>query len=792
MAVSPTQDSKPALAQPELAAPLRLLLYGIFIVSGAAGLVYETTWVRMFGLVFGNTVYSVTAVLSAFMAGLALGSWLFGRWADRHPHPLRLYALLEAGIAVTGAASPWVLSWLEPRYVWLYHATALPLWGITVVKFVLSFLLLLVPTALMGGTFPVLNRFVVRRLSSLGKLTGALYGVNTLGAVAGTLLTAFWLIGMVGVHRAVAAAALLNLVAAACAGGLSLLARDKEPPAPPEAAAPGRDPLTPTERLAALTFACSGFAALGYEVVWTRTLVYNMGTSVYAFAIMLATFLLGIAIGPLLVGRWADRTDRPLWSLALIQGGIALVSVAGLSALTRYLWTPPSAVLETDFLAKALRAGAVMMPSALLMGATFPMAARAVVRQQATLARRLGRIYAMNTLAGILGSLLAGLVLLRWLGVWQSMLVLATVNLLMALVLVGRSEAGRLRLPAALLVLLLLGLGAGWLRGVDPFRRAVLATEQQWGENVFYREGEYATVTVFTPPAAPLQLSIDGITMTKLTVDTQIMAHLPLALIPHPRRALLICFGEGSTFNAARAHPELEQIDAVELVPAVVEAYRTLTDDPGSLQDPRATIHVTDGRNFLLLSRQKYDLISVDPPVPAFSAGAVMLSTREFFELCKAHLTPQGIMMNWLPEISPAKEMCTLAATFHSVFPHATVWRSPDHHGVYMLGTQQPLPAVFDMKRLLAGLSRPGVVANMAKYRPAGKPVRPAEIPGLFMLDERGLAEYSRHGLVMTDDRPYVEFPLQLEQRLVPPPSMEQFSTTLAAALAERPAAPRP
>jgi len=784
--VTTAQSAPPVKAQ-DLARAKRALIYTIFVGSGACGLIYETAWVRLFGLVFGSTVYSVTMVLAAFMAGLALGSWWLGRVADRHPRPMLLYGMLEAGIGIMGAASPWLIRALEPGYVWLYHALSLPLPALNAVKFGLSFVVVLIPTALMGGTFPVLNRFVIRRLEALGNSTAVLYGLNTLGAVTGTLLAAFWLIGRFGVTHAIYAAAAVNLAVAAVISVWGLCTRWEPAAVAPEAepAAPGRDPFTPTERLAAFTFAMSGLAALGYEVIWTRTLVYTLGTSVYSFAIMLATFLLGIAVGPFLVARRVDRMPRPLLALGVVQALIGIASVGGLLALTAWLWKPADMyMLERDFLVKAARAGGAMLPSALLMGATFPIVARTVANQEGTIGSRLGRIYSLNTLFSIVGSLVTGLVLLRLVGAWHTMLMLASLNLLVAMVVLGRAEAGRaLRRGAVLAVAVVLT--GGWLalHGADPFRAAVVATEGQWGPNVFYTEDEYATTTLFKPADKPLHLSIDGVPMAKLTVDTQIMAHLPLAIIPRPRKALLICFGMGATWNAARAHPELTQIDAVELVPGVVEAYRRFSDEPESLQDPRARIHVTDGRNFLLLSRDKYDLISVDPPVPVYSAGAVLLAAEGFFTSCRRHLTRDGIMMNWVPEICTPQQRCLMMNTFRAVFPHATVWQSPDGHGLYMLGTQRPLREVWDTRRVLAQLSRPEVVANMARYREPGKRVTPQMVLDSFLLDERALARYCAGMAVMTDDRPYVEFPLQIGRFVGEVPDPWQFGTTLAQAL---------
>jgi spermidine synthase len=757
-----------AVEAPELASGKRALLYGIFIVSGACGLIYETTWVRMFSLVFGSTVYSITVVLAAFMAGLALGSWLLGRFADRHARPLLVYATLEAGIGVLGAASPWLIRAVEPFYVWLYRSSHLPFAGLTAVKFALSFLLVVVPTFLMGGTFPVMNRFLIRRLRNLGNLTGALYGVNTLGAVVGTIAAAFVLLGGVGVCRTIYVAAGLNLVVALAvtiwgqlAGWEAAPAASAQAPEP----APARDRFGRVEWLAAFAFMFSGLAALGYEVVWARALVYTMGTSIYSVAIMLASFLLGIAVGPLLIGRFADRMKRPLLALGLIEAIIGLASVAGLAALTAWLWHPGAAyILQRDFAVRFGRAALAMLPSTLFMGAAFPVVARMIVKHRGTLAGTIGRIYSLNTLGSIAGALLVGLVVLGALGVWRTMLALATINLLVALVLFSQSElapAQRLAAVAAVIGVLVIGWPA--LHQADPFRAAVIATEGRWGRNLFYSEDAYATVTVFKGETRPILLSVDGVPMTTLTVDTQIMAHLPLALLDAPRDALVICLGMGTTFNSSLAHRELEHVDAAELVPDVIRAYPVFAENPGTLADPRAHIHITDGRNFLLLTERKYDFITVDPPPPTYSPGAVLLSSRNFFELCKQHLKPQGIMMNWIPDVCTVREHRRLARTFQRVFPHATMWRGPDGHGVYLLGTQQPLGEILDIKRLIDSFSRPEVVADMAKYRDPSRPVLPRDIPGLFVMDEQTLRRYGRDFPVMTDDRPYAEFPLQWE-----------------------------
>lgn len=756
---------------PELARGKRALLYAIFIVSGACGLIYETTWVRMFGLIFGSTVYSVTMVLAAFMAGLGLGSWLLGRIADRCPRPLRLYAGLEAGIGLLGAASPWLIRAIEPFYVWLYQSLALPLAGVTAVKFGLSFLMVVTPTFLMGGTFPVMNRFLIRRLKNLGNLTGALYGVNTLGAVLGTLAAAFWLLGAVGVTRAIYTAATLNLAVALAAAVWGLSSKWETTPVSDvqDSALRRRDPFSAVEWMAALAFMFSGFAALGYEVVWTRALVYVMGTSVYSFAVMLATFLLGIAVGPVIIGQFVDRMKRPLLALAIIEAAIGVASVAGLVILTAWLWHPSQPYGFTrDFLARFVGASLVMIPPALLMGAAFPVVARVVVKQRGTIAGRIGRVYSMNTLGSIAGSLVTGLVLLGAIGVWRTMLVLATVNLVVALALLGRAEMKpmlRMLTGLALAAAVLIGWPA--LRQGDPFKVAVIAAETRLGQNLFYGEDEYATVTVFKARRGRTHLVMDGVGMTTLTVDTQLMAHLPMAMLRHPRKALVICLGMGTTFNSARVYPELQQIDVAELDPEVVRAYRRFSDNPVAPGDPRARIHVTDGRNFLLLTRDRYDWINVDPPPPTYSAGSVLLSTRGFFELCKARLQPDGIMVDWIPGLCTTRMHRRLVRTFQDVFPHATMWLGPDGHGTYLIGTQRPLREVLDLERFVQSFSRPEVVADMAKYRDASHRIRPQDIPGLFVMGENRLRRYGRgsgYAPVMTDDRPYAEFPLQWER----------------------------
>ncbi|HSM51781.1 MAG TPA: fused MFS/spermidine synthase, partial [Thermoanaerobaculia bacterium] len=428
------------------------LLAACFFCSGAASLMAQVVWLRYLSLTFGNTTQAAATLLAIFMGGLGLGALLFGRLADRWRRPLAAYALLEALIALFAIASPALLAAIDQGYVAAYRSLAGSPGLFVAVRVALAAAVLLPPTLLMGGTLPLLLRGATRSDGEVGRRTALFYAINALGAAAGVALAGFVTVRLAGLHATLLLAASLNLLAAL---GAALLSRPLAPatPATPGATAPSAPAMRPRWPLLALFFT-KGMASLGYEVLWTRALVFHLGSSVYAYSLMLCLFLAGLGVGSWMAAPWADRLRSPLAALAAVEAGLALVALAQVPLFGRL---SDSLVFWSERIEpRTFGAGAAVQllslvpliaPATLLMGLSFPLAVRAFHRELGRLGGEVGAVYGANTLGSIAGSLGTGFLLIPWLGTQNGLLALGAVNgLLAALLAAGRlGDAGAAR-----------------------------------------------------------------------------------------------------------------------------------------------------------------------------------------------------------------------------------------------------------------------------------------------------------------------------------------------------------
>ena len=536
------------------------LLFPLFFASGASGLIYQVVWMRALALTLSVTVYAVTTVLCAFMAGLALGAFLAGRIADRLERPLFAFGLVEIGVALTGLVTPRVLLELGPAYGFLAASLgeASPL--LILARFAFAAAVLAIPTTLMGMTLPLLSRAAIERDGEVGRGAGGLYGVNTLGAVAGAIAAGFVLIPAFGLTATSSLAAALNLAV----GLVAVTLGRRAPPRSAAAVAPAaaREPLPRAAALAVFAFGVSGFTALGYEVLWTRALEQFVHNSTYAYTAMLAMFLLGIGGGSVVAAAFADRVRRPLAVYGVLQLGIGVSVIAALLVYMRLLdWIPAAAaaiggltswsrVLLLIFGVAAL----ILLGTTLLFGAAFPFVARAVVTGPDTVGRRIALAYTVNTLGSIAGALLVGFALLPLLGLRGTFLTLVGLNLLAGVVLfAGEAPRRATRLAAAL---------AG-----GAFAVALFAIPARLFENVFterygplllYREQITDTVMVTQDAKGERFIRYGdgrGTAGTATVIEDRSYTHTAFLLHPAPREILSICFGVGNSLVEHRAVP---------------------------------------------------------------------------------------------------------------------------------------------------------------------------------------------------------------------------------------------
>ena len=728
----------------------------MLFVSGAAALVYQVLWIKQLSLVVGVEVYAITSGISAFFAGLALGGWAFGRFADRLQRPVLFYALLELGVAALGIAATHGLGMAAGPFARLSEQVGLLAW-------LLPFLLVGVPAFLMGGTLPVLVRALAPAADNLGRAGGRLYAANTAGAIGGTLLSAFVLIPALGVKGSAYAAAGLNLLALL---GALAYARTHIACA---VAAPTAQATRENKhsRLPLILYAIAGGVALGYEVVWTQSIVQFMSTRTFAFAVVLATYLTGLVLGSALYARRADRIRDPWGVFGLLiaaAGFLALLEIAVLGRWLIMLQTQAEQavhLLGGDGLSGmsarfAVAALCIVFVPTLLLGAAFPLALRLSV-DSGHVGRDVGAVVALNTLGGIIGVLLTGFVLIPQLGLIRTLGVLAIVaaGIGLAAVLRGRhvkkdNRRGVIVVALASLVLVI---------AVPPSRLAQLMPGARNGTLAFYKEGRGGTVAVVTQGKAGNvfnRLYIQGVSNTGDAMPSlrymRLQALLPLLIHNgEPRSALVIGMGTGITAGALLQYPALEHRVVAELLPTVIQAAPLFKGNYNAPEDSRLDIRLRDGRQELLRSEQAYDLITLEPPPPSAS-GVVNLYSRDFYALAAQRLQPQGIVAQWLPlPTQNLEDSQALVRSFLDVFPHASLWTT-EFHEMLLVGSLAPME--LDVERISQRFEQATVRSALAEVGI----VSPASLLSTYVTDRAGLERFAGQAQAVTDDKPLIEY----------------------------------
>jgi spermidine synthase len=752
---------------------LRGAVLALFVASGAAGLVYQVVWSRELVLVFGNTTQAVATIVTAFMAGLGFGSLVGGRLADTSARPLRLYGTVELAVAAMAALLPFVFEGLAGLYRGLWPSLVEHPVQLTTVRCALALAAVAPATFLMGMTLPLLTRHLVRTLDEAGARLGELYAANTIGAMAGTLLGGFVLIELLGLRLTSYVAVALNLLAGLGARLLSRRFEADRPGGASPADPSGRPPrpqvprsFLPRRRAVLAATFVSGLVALALEVLWTRMLAEGTGSSIYIFTTILAIFLLGIALGSALYRRWSRPRGERLGAL-----GVCLAGVGVLAQATVVLGS--GVVGQVPFFVRTV---VVLLPATVLMGYAFPLAGRLATPSAAAAGGTVGLLYAANTAGSILGSFGAAFVLAGTLGTNGSVLLLGGLNLLVGAGLIVAEPVGRTRVArlagVGLAGLAVVGLAASSL-DLPVTRTRTENTLRRTGLPVTHGEDELATVDTVGGPAAGRRLLVGGVGMTSLTVDTKLMGYLSKAYRPQARDFLVIAFGMGSTYRSGLQLGM--RTDAVELSPTVPGRMPVFFPDAERFLDhPDGRVIVSDGRNYVRLSRDRYDLIAVDPAPPIESAGSVVLYTHEFLTEGKARLRDGGVFMLWMPYALPLDDFKEHVRTFAGVFGHVRLLLSPGRHGVFMFGSDAPLqlgePAI---RQVLGSEAAIRDLNDVPDHPPtdadgwvrairraewlADEQVRAFIGPGPRITDDRPRSEYFLWRRAFMDDQGYVD-----------------------------------
>jgi spermidine synthase len=706
-----------------------------FFLSGSAGLIYEVLWVRLIDKVIGSAPFAVATVLSVFMAGLALGSYLAGRTIDRFSSRaalLALYGKIEMGVGAYAVVLPFLIAAAKPFYGLIYDPLLNRFWCYQAVAFLGCVLLLIVPAALMGATLPVLCRFYVTHMGHLGSRTGWLYGLNTLGAAVGAVLCGFVLVRSLGVWATLGVAAAVNLlVGASCL----LLSRQNGPVLSDhtvrfgnEFSRSGARPLNGCSgdtihnkrmKWGLWLFAVSGFCALAYEVLWTRLLGLIVGPTTYSFTLVIATFIIGLALGSIIFGRLADRTQRVFLLLILTQLGASVTALAVSQVLgnSQFFFAKLIHTFQNSFttliLIKSIVLFGVLLGPTLFLGAAFPLVTRLYVHSMNDLGKSLGTAYALNTVGAIIGSFAAGFLLIPLIGKENGLRLVITVQFAMALlawILAGSSFQRRnigLFAGAGLLffyILLILKfpawpgdlLSRGWYRDFGAIENDLdrtgwgsalwkgperLGKQRQGLEVVFYGEGigGFTTVEKEITSLGNVEYAMynsgkaDASTHGDRSTQT-LSAHIPMLFHPRAQNIMVLGLASGMTPGEVLLYP-VKKLDIVEINEQVVKACRSFFTpwNNNCLEDPRTRLIVQDGRNHLALTHQKYDVIISEPSNP-WMAGLANLYSLEFFQMVRERLNKGGLFAQWIQSYEINWDTFSLLGrTFTEVFPKSAL-----------------------------------------------------------------------------------------------------------------------
>jgi spermidine synthase len=769
---SPARSSRASDPSGSAAPPFSLTL-SLFLFSGATGLVDQLCFSKFLSYIVGSTAYAVSAVLAAFMTGLAIGAHLGGKASPRVTRPLRAYGLLELVVAVAVAATPLAFHFITPVYAHLARSMPSSLILLSVVRWLVALTVVVIPTMAMGATLPLLSRSFdtgeanVEAAALREKRLGALYAINTLGGALGALAAAYVILPALGIDGTVfasaGASALVGILALACG------ARVNAPVgAAPEALTRGQHEPTAAEArpLFFLAFA-SGALVFAAEVVFTHLLALIIGNSAYAFGLILATFLSCLCLGASRAS-WAQQSfgDAAL-PLGLAFSGLGLALSLPAWDKLPYFFDNTGEVF-TSFAAREATRGAasfvMLVVPTTLMGLTFPLLLQRAARY-AQVGRWVGRLTTVNTLGAVLGSLLTGYLFLPWLGSQRSLLAIASIFVLSAL-FISRSATGKQRtalLGASALTVLCAILAPRW-------DLALLTS----GTNVYFdgyhapdkilmmREDVHGGVTTVTDTAGVRTLYTNGKFQgnTGWEMNAQrFFAHYPSLFVKDYHDLLVIGLGTGTTLGTLAGYP-WQKIDVAEISPSILLAARTYFSGPnfGAIDDPRVTIHHADGRNFILVQEQRYDLISMELSSIWF-AGAASLYSKEFYGLVHQRLKPGAVFQQWvqLHHVRP-HDFATVLHTLRHEFPHVTLFYGGGQ-GI-LVASDDPL--VTSRSRIEALEQTPHVAATIPRQRPLLTLLDDVLVSdaGLdhFLADQAREAGEPVEQMISTDENLYLEY----------------------------------
>jgi spermidine synthase len=761
---------------------INLIAYACLFASGMATLVYELIWFRYLTLVFGATLYALSAVLCAFMLGLAGGAWGMGRILAKDNGSRRLilwYGIFEGLIGLYALSFPLGLELLEKIYPLVLPADGQAGLALHIMEFLLGTLLMLPATLLMGATLPLISCWAVGdEKGQVFSRISLLYGWNTLGAVFGCLFTQFFAIQLWGVQGAIWFGVLLNtlvfLVCFVC-GRIYYQIEQPSSTSQKESSTSLVDEDTGSINiLIFVMFAYSGMASLSSEILWTRILVFPMGTTLFSFALILATFLSGIAFGSLVARRLLGESNWIL-KFILIEISIGLVCIGILPLLEnltewtsladRFFYSLENSSEKTLFIRFLFAFGLIFVPT-FGFGLLFPLANHIYSFRLQAVSKSIGNVYSINTLGGVLGTILTPFVFIPLFGIRLSIyLIYAVLILFGVFVLAKYRKQNPVLISAVVLVVLIIGktvfvpqIETG-KSGVHNLARLEINVPEDRIKLLDYKEGEFSTISVVEDTESGARtIYLDGFSTATVSRSfsgstyMQAMGFVPMVLHPEPKNVLVIGFGTGNTLGIASLFPNAN-VHGVEIDENILKFSKWFSDwNHDVLKRPNTKMFIQDGRAFLRWSKTRYDVIIMEPMSP-LQAGVVNLYSNEFYEMALNHLKEDGILVQWLPlHLVGREDARSITQTFKNVFPESSVWNSFLTRIVFLVGSREKMNIdknLFDTK-----LKNP----ELKKVAEEIKVMSFLDFADFFITDGRHLSAFLENAAEISDDRPILEF----------------------------------
>lgn len=729
---------------------MRKRIYLSFFLSGFAALTYQILWKRELALIFGSSIYAITAVVASFMLGLGIGSIFLGRKADRIENPLKWYFFIQISIGVLALILNLVFPFLNEIFSELARNTqSLPIQ--LSIKFALSIITLFLPTFLMGGTFPILSRFMLRNKKEEGREIGSLYAVNTLGSVTGGFITGFFLIRFLGTNLTCGMGFLFNILAAVLIYNLQT-----------EKVSTVKESFSPAglKSVFPLVAFFTGLTGLGYEILWNRILSIYVANTTYSFTSILIVFLSGLTIGAWIYAKKLSVKRNKYVIFASAQFILAFyiliieTSVQSLPGVLilfeNILFIPQVRVFLPVFILSVI----LFLPPTIMMGITFPLLCTLEAEKTENKGEAVGIVYLFNTLGSVIGTILAGFILISILGTHRSISLLAVINIILGITFIRFWRRKKIALVISVLLLLF----GGW--NLIFTEKMILPPsfyriKERQDRVLFYRENPTGNVVVVEDVKTGIRSCyVNNSMVVGTTYDAlkavKLLGHLPMLFHGNPVEILVIGFGTGITTSSVTLYPEVEKVDCIEIARGLKDASRLFTSyNRNVISNPLINYKVKDGRNFLLQSEKKYDVITCDPTHPALGSGN--LYTREFYILMKEHLREKGLVAQYFPLHKLGKEeLKILIRTFHSVFPQTSIWIA-GAHGVLLGGvkdysrTKNEVQNKLSMRKISMDLKN---IYSNSLYK----------LLKTFFMDSIHISKYTGRGIKNTDDRPLLEF----------------------------------